>query len=118
MNQPKDPNKVDPWDTQSTTLTDAIPEGADHRTLKPNGQQIAYKVLSPEELAKGFVRPLRHSYVHNVPGCREVTTMSQKISETYARDPHFYSGTFCVACGSHFPLDQFVWSDDGTPVGS
>ena len=28
------------------------------------GQQVAYLVLSEEERAKGFVRPLRHAYKH------------------------------------------------------
>lgn len=31
---------------------------------KPNGQNEAYLVLPPEELAKGFVRPYRDAYVH------------------------------------------------------
>ena len=33
-------------------------------TLKPNGQQKEYLVLSEEERAKGFVRPVRRSYQH------------------------------------------------------
>ena len=33
-------------------------------TLLPNGQQRTYLVLSDEERAKGFVRPVRHSYKH------------------------------------------------------
>lgn len=32
--------------------------------VKPNGQQEAYLVLSDDELAKGFVRPYRDSYIH------------------------------------------------------
>lgn len=44
--------------------------------------------------------------------------MSRAIAETYARDPHFYSGTFCTACGSHSPVGEngeFVWYEmDGT----
>jgi hypothetical protein len=51
-------------------------------------------------------------------GCGTVTTMSQPLAETYARDPKFYSGTFCCGCGSHFPVEEFVWIDDGTVVGS
>lgn len=48
----------------NTVLTDNVPEGRDHRELKPNGQQLAYVVLSDEERAKGFVRPLRFAYEH------------------------------------------------------
>lgn len=33
-------------------------------TLLPNGQQKTYLVLSEEERAKGFVRPVRHTYTH------------------------------------------------------
>lgn len=100
----------------NTVLTDAVPEGRDHRELKPNGQQLAYVVLSEEERAKGFVRPYRDSYVHNK--CGTLTKMSRSISETYARNPHFYSGTFCAGCGQHFPLDQFVWDGTTEQVGS
>lgn len=32
--------------------------------VKPNGQNEAYLVLSEEERQKGFVRPVRDSYVH------------------------------------------------------
>ena len=86
-----------------------VPEDRGHTELKDNGQQKDYIVLSPEERAKGFVRPVRRSYIHTV--CGSDTSMSQEIAETYARDPMFYNGTFCCACARHFPLDQFVWKD-------
>lgn len=35
--------------------------------LKENGQHASYWILSEEERAKGFVRPVRHSYVHDGP---------------------------------------------------
>jgi len=83
----------------------------DHREIDPvTGQQKGYVVLTPEERAKGFVRPVRRSYIHNT--CGVSTKMSQDIAETYARDPSFYSGTFCSHCRAHFPLDQFVWLDN------
>lgn len=88
----------------------------DHRELKENGQQKDYVVLTPEERAKGFVRPVRTRYVHKP--CGAVTVMSRNIAETYARDPSFYSGTFCVACGAHFPLHEFVWDSTNEQVGS
>jgi len=50
-------------------------------------------------------------------GCGTQTVMGHALSETYARDPKFYGGTFCVRCKQHFPLDEFVWLD-GTQVGS
>jgi hypothetical protein len=48
-----------------TTLTDGSPVTPDHREIDPaTGQQKAYVVLSAEERAKGFVRPVRRDYVH------------------------------------------------------
>lgn len=164
-------------------LTEDRNEPKLHQT-KENGQNEAYLVLSPEERAKGFVRPLRHSYIHvgrkrleigeivsleskledasefaknhytkkngyaaflkysddklpvtgrfikedeleamnlNKPyvgGCNGETTMGNALAETYARDPKFYSGTFCVHCSKHFPVDEFVWSNTNELVGS
>lgn len=110
-----------PVDRSAVVLADGSPVTPDHRELKENGQQKAYVVLSDAERAKGFVRPVRRSYRH--AKCGSTTTMGQSIAETYARDPYFYSGTFCVECGKHFPLSidgvaQFFWVDDGSAVGS
>lgn len=135
---------------------------------EPTPQQEVYLVLSEEERAKGFLRPLRYSYRHvgkrtKYPlrdltaeekeryatwnyvkfevypesespktgkywtqeqldkigkGCGTVTTMGQALAETYARNPHFYSATYCVHCQKHLLVDEFVWTDDETPVGS
>lgn len=97
-----------------------VPEDRSHTQLKPNGQQQDYVVLSPEERAKGFVKPLRNSYVHAFPseldrqiGCGVETKMGPAIAETYARNPRFYGGTFCVGCGRHFPLKEFIWCGGG-----
>lgn len=96
------------------TLVDGspVPSDGSHTELKENGQQRDYVVLSEEERSKGFVRPVRRSYQHLT--CGTVTTMSQAIAETYARDPAFYSSTFCVHCRNHFPVGEggeFVWID-------
>lgn len=85
------------------------------------GQQKSYLVLSEEERAKGFVRPVRDKYTH--VACGVVTTMGSALAETYARDPKFYGGTFCCGCGKHFRLinpdgsPAFHW-EDGEAVGS
>jgi hypothetical protein len=103
-----------------TTLTDGSPVTPDHREIDPRtGMQKAYVVLSEEERAKGFVRPVRRSYQH--VKCGGLTTMSVPLAETYARDPHFYSGTFCATCGSHFPVGddgEFVWAYSDEKVGT
>lgn len=154
-----------------TTLTDGRPVYDGHDELKANGQQRDYVVLSAEERARGFVRPVRHSYRHVGPpppanlrdltpeeherydqygyvkfepysedrspitgrfwkqadldrlgaGCGVVTTMGTALAETYARDPNFYSGTFCCGCGKHFRVGEtgeFVWDGTNERVGT
>jgi hypothetical protein len=101
----------------TTQLTDGSPVPTDrsHTEIDPKtGMQKGYIVLTPEERAKGFVKPVRRSYIHTK--CGVVTTMGTSIAETYARDPYFYSGTFCCGCGAHFSLDQFTWEPDGEPM--
>jgi hypothetical protein len=51
-------------------------------------------------------------------GCGVVTTMGQSIAETYARDPYFYGFTYCAYCQKHLLVEEFVWVDDDTQVGS
>ncbi len=109
--------------TPKTTLTDGSPVDPSHREIIQDGpragQQRGYVVLSEEERAKGFVRPVRRSYVHEK--CGVVTTMGQVLAETYARDPHFYNGTFCCGCSAHFPVGEdgeFLWDGTSEKVGS
>jgi hypothetical protein len=98
-------------------LTDGSPVTPEHKEINPlTGQQKGYIILSDEERAKGFVRPVRNTYKHLT--CGTETIMSQKLAETYACDPKFYNGTFCAYCRKHFPLDQFVWKDTNEMVGS
>ena len=101
---------------KKTMLTDGSEVTEDHREIQRDGQQKAYVVLTDEERAKGFVRPVRKVYTHKT--CGTETRMITEIAETYARDPKFYSGTFCCFCKTHFPLDEFVWKDTNEKVGS
>ena len=101
-----------------TTMTDGSPVYPDHRQINPKtGMQKGYVVLSDEERDKGFIRPIRNKYIHL--RCGAETVMGQSIAETYARDPNFYSGTYCVGCKSHFPIGEngeFVWSSTGSEM--
>lgn len=97
-----------------------LTRGADET---PVPQAPAYLVLSDEERAKGFVRPVRRSYVHDRVGgehgaCGATTTMAQAIAETYAAQPDYYGSTYCTGCGMHRPVAEFAWTMDGTRVGS
>ena len=109
--------------TDDTTLTDGTPVTPEHREIITSGpragQQKAYVVLSADERGKGYIRSVRRSYIHEK--CGAVTTMGQSLAETYARDPYFYSGTFCCGCGSHFPVGedgQFLWDGTDEKVGT
>lgn len=134
----------------------------------PDGQAKDHWILSDEERAKGFVRPVRLSYKHvGLPrprfalrdltpeeherydkfgyvkfeaypegesttgrywtakqlqgGCGTVTSMPQKIAETYAAKPDFYGSTFCCGCGGYFPVGErgeFVWVGTIERVGT
>lgn len=83
---------------------------------QPNGQNEKYLVLSDEEIAKGYIRPYRDSYVHEK--CGVLTRMGEAISATYARDPKFYGRTFCCGCRQHYPVCEFVWDGTTDKVGS
>lgn len=88
-----------------------------NKPLGPGEQNEAYIVLSEEERAKGFIRPVRGSYLHagkSQSGCGTVTTMPAAIAETYARDPSYYGSTWCCACKKHLPVSEFRWLDGQT----
>lgn len=137
-------------------------------TIEPSGMQRSYLVLSEEERAKGFVRPVRQTYVHvgnggpknptralndeerrlyhglgfalfeqyendqtgrywtvedlkAATGCGNSTSMGLALAETYARNPSFYSGTFCAHCRKHLPVGpdgEFVWEGTTERVGT
>lgn len=103
-------------DEPRKTLSDGTQIYPGHKEIdNKTGMQKGYIVLAEEERAKVFVRPYRYKYVHIK--CGAVTVMGKTLSETFARDPHFYSGTFCSHCKKHFPVGEdgeFVW--DGTLI--
>lgn len=79
-----------------------------------DGQNADHYVLCPEDLAKGYVEPLRLDYIHEK--CGGVTTMPLACAETYAAQPGYYGSTFCCICGGYFPVGkdgEFIW-DDGS----
>lgn len=95
-----------------------LSHGADPADGPTVDQSAAYLVLSDEERAQGFVRPLRTTYVHTECGTK--TSMARLIAETYAVSPSFYGATYCAACRRHRPVGadgEFVW-EDGSKVGT
>jgi hypothetical protein len=101
-------------------LTDDPSDPGLTRGVDPQGARVpqaeAYLVLSEQERAKGFVRPLRRSYLH--VECGSVTTMSLPLAETYAREPGFYGATYCASCARHAPVSEFRWDGTVEVVGS
>jgi hypothetical protein len=83
---------------------------------EPVDQAEVYLVLSEDERGRGFVRPVRRSYVH--AACGAVTRMGPELAETYARDPKFYGATYCVGCRMHRPVAEFTWHGTNEAVGS
>jgi len=101
----------------------ALPKRRTIERSGPDGLQKGYVVLSEAERKRGFVRPFRDAYRHQK--CGAITTMSRPLAETYARDPGFYSGTFCSTCRAHFPVGaegEFTWYEmdgrEGPKVGT
>lgn len=80
---------------------------------KPRPQAEVYLVLSDDEILKGYVKPYRDTYRHHE--CGSETRMPVDTARTYARDPWFYGGTYCVRCGMHKDLGEFSWLD-GEPM--
>lgn len=163
-------SKVDDPKVSSTDgVTPGYEDGSAPGPIRENGQHTSYWILSAEERAKGFVRPVRKSYRHvgsggpkyqtrpltaeehtrydqyryvsfepypegtgsavvgrywtqeqldQANGCGTVTTMALQIAETYARNPNFYSATFCCGCGTHPRVDEFVWEGTDERLGS
>lgn len=85
-----------------------------------DGQHVDHFVMCDDEMAKkGFVRPVRLSYVHEK--CGGVTSMPQAIAETYACNPDYYGQTFCCHCGDYFLVGadgEFLWKDTNEKVGT
>lgn len=120
---PKSPEDQSPPDHSARCTTDGKPAdpactgtGAPKPINPKTGQHESYWVLCEEERAKGFVRPVRQTYIHTK--CGAATTMSRDIAETYARSPLFYGKTFCVGCRMHLPVGEFLWEGTNEVVGS
>jgi hypothetical protein len=103
-----------PTDPKLCSTSGESPDKVRAEQTEATGQHKAYIILCDEEREKGFVKPYRDRYRHRT--CGTITTMSRQISETYARDPYFYSATFCVGCNVHKPLSEFTWEPDGEPM--
>lgn len=101
-------------------LTDGSRVHPEHSRINPEtGMQRGYVVLNERERAKGFVEPVRQIYTHTE--CGQDTFMNQPLAETYAREPSFYTATYCAVCRKHRPVGEhgeFVWVGTTQKVGT
>lgn len=72
--------------------------------------------MTDEERAKGYVRPLRFTYVHTT--CGSETVMTKGSAELWAKQPGRQPETFCGRCHADFPAAQFVWIGSTERVGT
>jgi len=86
--------------------------------------QEAPNTLSRIERLKGYIRPYRRAYRHIGEAkagegvCWGITTMVPTIAEVFAKNPKFYGSAFCVKCGRHRSVSEFVWEEDREVLGS
>ena len=85
----------------------------DYGEKQPDGQYENHPTIDDGD----FVQDVHQKYVHTDDdnGCGKSTVMSLDIAESVARDPYYYTKTFCAGCGDYFPTDEFTWKDDGQP---
>ena len=99
-------------ESRITTLGGLHPDDPAVFEIGPSGQYRDYLVLTEEERALEFLRPLRTSYTHTV--CEALTQMVKEIAETFAREPGFYSTMYCRSCKAMVPVGELRWADGGT----
>ncbi len=90
----------------------------EHKSFNSDGNGGIYDDpwIWAEELPEG--RRQLYTEKDMEKGCGAVTIMNQALAETYARNPRFYGGTFCVGCKAHLPLAEFRWDGTDEVVGS
>ncbi len=72
--------------------------------------------LTAEEVASGFVRPLRTRVLHAF--CDSTSAVQPHQARDMARDPASWSSCWCLLCGRRLPAKEFTWFPAGEAVGS
>jgi hypothetical protein len=99
-------------------LTTDRHDGCLHEIDPATGMQHCY-LIAPDGERRSLVRPIYETYVHTT--CGTETRMARAIAETYAANPIFYGATYCAGCRKHYRVGaqgRFVWTSDGTLVGT
>lgn len=87
-------------------MTDTPDDDFDYGEKRDDGQYENYPTIEDGE----FQQQPRDTYVH-VDGCGQSTTMTGDLPESVARDPQYYTETFCAGCGTHVPVGEVEWED-------
>lgn len=77
------------------------------------------RALTAEEVAAGYIRPLRDRYTHG--RCGKVTVLTKVVADSFARLPGGFGKIWCAACRGGFrsgPDGDFTWVEDGSKVGT
>lgn len=83
-----------------------MPDDFDYGEKKEDGQYENYPTIDEGE----FEQEPRSTYIH-VDGCGKATTMSKSLVKSVARNPDYYSHTFCSGCTEHVPVEEVQWKD-------
>lgn len=83
------------------------PGDFDYGEQREDGQYENYPTVDEGE----FEQEPRDSYVHGE--CGTVTTMRGDLPESVARDPEYYTKTYCAGCQEHVPVEEVHWEEDG-----
>lgn len=80
------------------------------------GRRATHEALPERVLRKGFCRPVRSKYTHDL--CGKITAISLECAETFAACPRYYTHTYCDECGGYYPVSEFVWLFSQDRVGA
>lgn len=77
----------------------------DYGEQQDDGQYENYPTIDEGE----FEQKPRDTYTHKK--CGTQTKMTGDLPESVARDPHYYTKTFCHGCGEHVSVSEVEWED-------
>jgi len=94
-------------------MGDDPPGDFDYGEQQEDGQYENYPTIEEGE----FQQEPRESYIHDEEfgGCGSRTRMTGDLPESVARDPTYYTKTFCSGCGEYVPVEEVRWVKDGEP---
>ena len=87
---------------------DPPPEDFNYGDKLDDGQYENHPTIDEGSLQQ----EMRISYVHEE--CGKTTTIhSRSLAKSIARDPDYYSKTFCTYCREYVPTGEVHWEKDG-----